>query len=334
MLQEQVNGVSDGICDSWNNDFSRTPQSLVSPWQHWMLMNFEPQSRFFYTAPGIRLHAKVCGPEGAPVLLFVHGFPEFWFTWRHQLSEFASTHRCVALDLRGFNLSSQPADVAAYKASNILADLRAVIQQLGGAVEAVVAHDWGGALCWNLAAQSPELLRKLVILNAPHTVLFAHAMAHDPAQMAASQYMNTLRREGAEARLAGDEFASLRRMLGPLELNPDERAQYLACWRLGLRGGCNFYRASPLHPDTPDTPGAMAAVAQQLKPEDFTVRVPTQVIWGLGDSALRPVLLEGLNAMVPNLRLHTIADAGHWLPHANAAEVNRVLREFLNIQPA
>lgn len=287
------------------------------------------RSQYFYTAPGIRLHAKVCGPQDAPVLLFVHGFPEFWFTWRHQLREFSSTHRCVALDLRGFNLSSQPDEVSAYKAPHILADLRSVIAQLGATVEAVIAHDWGGALCWSLAAQHPELLRKLAILNAPHTVLFARAMAHDAGQMAASQYMNTLRRDGAEARLAAQGFASLRAMLGPLDMTAEEQAHYLACWRLGLRGGCNFYRASPLHPDTAETPGAMAALCEQLRPEDFHVHVPTQVIWGLGDPALRPVLLDGLDGLVDDLRIHRIADAGHWLPHAHAPEVNQVLRAFL-----
>ena len=134
----------------------------------------ELESRYFDTAPGIRLHAKVGGPSGAPTLLFVHGFPEFWFAWRRQLAEFSRDFRCVAVDLRGFNLSSQPLEVEAYKAKLLINDLRAVIETLGadtGAtaqVHAVVAHDWGGAVAWGLAARHPELMKKFAVLNSPH----------------------------------------------------------------------------------------------------------------------------------------------------------------------
>ena len=125
------------------------------------------QTRYFDTAEGIRLHAKVCGPSadsGAPTLLFVHGFPEFWYSWRKQLAEFSKDYRCVAIDLRGFNLSSQPTEVAAYKPALLVADLCAVINQLGAPVHAVIAHDWGGAVAWSLAAQYPELMGKFVVL--------------------------------------------------------------------------------------------------------------------------------------------------------------------------
>lgn len=300
--------------------------ALVTP----ATMTAPPTSRFFYTAPGIRLHAKVAGPADAPVLLMVHGFPEFWFTWRHQLAAFCDRYRCVAIDLRGFNLSSQPEAVGAYRPREMLADLCAVITQLGAPVEAVLAHDWGGALCWSLAAQFPQLMRRLVILNAPHTVPFARALAQDPQQQAAGQYMNQLRQPGAEVALAAHQFASLRGMLGPLQLSDAEQAQYAACWRLGLRGGCNLYRASPLHPDTPQQPGAMAQLVQQLRPDDFRVTVPTQVLWGMADPALRPVLLEGLEALVPHVRVHRLPGAGHWIPHSHAEVVNPLIREFLN----
>jgi pimeloyl-ACP methyl ester carboxylesterase len=116
------------------------------------------ETLYFDTADGIRLHARACGPAGAPVLLFVHGFPEFWYTWRRQLAEFSADFRCVAIDLRGFNLSSQPVDVSAYKPHLLVTDLRAVIQALGAPVKAVIAHDWGGAVAWSLAAQHPDLM--------------------------------------------------------------------------------------------------------------------------------------------------------------------------------
>ena len=290
------------------------------------------ETLYFDTAEGIQLHAKACGPAGAPVLLFVHGFPEFWATWRRQLAAFSTDNRCVAIDLRGFNLSSQPTDVSAYKPHLLVADLRAVIQALGAPVFAVVAHDWGGAVAWSLAAQHPELLRNFVVLNAPHTILFAKALASDPDQQAAGAYMNMLRRPGSERLLAKDDFAWLRELLG--ELTDEELQAYRACWAHGLTGGCNYYRASPLHPDTPDAPGRMAAVAAMLDPAAFQVKVRTQVIWGTGDVALRPVLLEGLEDHVSDLRIHRIEGAGHWVTRRNADEVNCVIRRFLAEKPA
>ncbi len=290
------------------------------------------ETLYFDTAEGIRLHAKACGPAGAPVLLFVHGFPEFWGTWRRQLAAFSTDYRCVAIDLRGFNLSSQPTDVSAYKPHLLVADLRAVIQALGAPVFAVVAHDWGGAVAWSLAAQHPELMRNFVVLNAPHTITFANALASDPGQQAAGAYMNVLRLPGSERILAKDDYAWLRELLG--ELTDEELQSYRGCWAHGLTGGCNYYRASPLHPDTPDAPGRMAAVAAMLDPADFQVKVRTQVIWGTGDVALRPVLLEGLEDHVSDLRIHRIEGAGHWVTRRNADEVNRVIRRFLAEKPA
>jgi len=265
------------------------------------------------------------------VLLFVHGFPEFWYTWRRQLAEFSADFRCVAIDLRGFNLSSQPLDVSAYKPHLLVADLRGVIQALGAPVFAVIAHDWGGAVAWSLAAQHPELMQNFVVLNAPHTILFAKALASDTGQQAAGAYMNVLRLPGSESLLAKDGHAWLRDLLG--ELSDEELQAYRGCWAHGLAGGCNYYRASPLHPDTPDAPGRMAAVSALLDPADFQVKVRTQVIWGTGDVALRPVLLEGLELHVSDLRVHRMEGAGHWVTRCNAIEVNRVIRRFLADTP-
>jgi epoxide hydrolase 4 len=298
-------------------------------------MNPQPtlHTHYFDTAPGIRLHAKVCGPSaesGAPTLLFVHGFPEFWYAWRAQLAEFSRDYRCVAIDLRGFNLSSQPTEVAAYKPALLVADLCAVIAQLGAPVQAVIAHDWGGAVAWSLAALHPELMRKLVVLNSPHAITFARALATDSAQQAASEYMNWLRRPGSEKALAENDFQRLIDMLCTLgSMTEIDKAAYRECWARGLTGGVNFYRASPLHPDTADAPGKAVALAAALKPETFHVALPTQLIWGTGDRALLPILLEGIERLVSDLRLHRIDDAGHWLARENAAEVNAVIRAFL-----
>ncbi len=275
----------------------------------------------------IRLHVVACGPRDAPPLLFVHGFPEFWYAWREQLAEFSKRYRCYALDLRGFNLSSQPADVASYKANLLLDDLRAVIAQVGGHVKAVIAHDWGGAIAWSLAAQSPELMEKFIVANSPHSMGFARALAHDAEQIAASEYMNWLRAPGSEAVLAENNF---QRLVAMASLKTDDEiARYRECWSRGLVGGVNYYRASPLHPDTAESLGAAVKVLAALKPEQFRVNVPTQVIWGTGDTALRTVLLDELDQHVPRLRIDRIEGATHWLLRENADEVNRCISTFL-----
>ena len=281
----------------------------------------------------LQLNCAVRGPRGAPPLVFLHGFPEFWYGWRHQLADLSRDFRCHALDLRGFNLSAQPTTVEAYRPEALQGDLDRVIDWIeadAGPLAALIAHDWGGALAWGYATIRPERVPKLAIANAPHAVPFAQALALDPEQIAASQYMNWLRAPGAEARLAEADFARLFAMIGPL--TEDERAHYRAAWQRGLTGGCNYYRASPLFPDPPNDPaqaGRMAALAAKLDPARFRVTVPTLVLWGMADTALRPVLLEGLDALVPDLRIVRIEGAGHWLLREAPEAVNRALRDFL-----
>ncbi len=166
-------------------------------------------NQFARLANGTRLHYASAGAVGRPLMLFVHGFPEFWYEWQAQLGEFGSDHFAVAPDLRGFNLSDMPADLAAYKARHIVDDLRLLAAHLGYEKFVLVAHDWGGAIAWNLAIAWPQLLRQLVIINSPHPYLFMRALATDPAQKAASEYMNWLRAEGSEAALAKNDFGLL-----------------------------------------------------------------------------------------------------------------------------
>src|SRR5271156_3030727 len=120
-------------------------------------------------------------------MLFVHGFPEFWYTWRHQLAEFAGDHRVVAPDMRGYNLSAKPATVEQYAATEIIADLHDLIRHLGHERCILVGHDWGGAIAWGFAIAHPAMVEKLVIVNAPHPAIFARELAQNPAQAQASQ---------------------------------------------------------------------------------------------------------------------------------------------------
>lgn len=280
---------------------------------------------------GIRLHYVAEGERG-PLMLFVHGFPEFWYAWHEQLLEFGRDHRAVALDMRGYNLSDKPPAVEAYRAKHLVEDLRQLIAQLGEPA-IVVAHDWGGALAWSLAIQHPQLVSRLVIVNAPHPVPFARALRDDPEQIAASQYMRRLRDPTAERVLSEDGFRRLAGMLrqfapGSAWPSAEDLARYRDAWSQpgALTGGLNYYRASPLYPRDPKVDHDPVPV---LAPGQYTVRVPTLVVWGERDAALLPVLLEGLDEVVPDLRVERIADATHWVAHEQPQQLNRLIRAFI-----
>jgi pimeloyl-ACP methyl ester carboxylesterase len=238
----------------------------------------------------------------------------------------------VAPDLRGFNRSSRPPQVEHYRAPALIGDLVALIEQLGAGKACVVAHDWGGALAWGLASMRPDLVDKLVILNAPHPITFSRALLEDPEQREASQYMNWLRRPGSEQRLAADDFARLDGFfLGESKsgwFDPPTRTRYHEAWSQpgALTGGVNYYRASPMHPPTDTDPGVARL---KLDESNFYVRMPTLVIWGEEDSALRPVLLDGLDRLVENLQIERLPQASHWLIHEHPQQICGMISRFL-----
>jgi pimeloyl-ACP methyl ester carboxylesterase len=204
--------------------------------------------------------------------------------------------------------------VADYRARCLVADVAALIEQLGAPLELLVAHDWGGALAWNLAAQRPELLRRLLIINSPHPATFLRELRHNPLQQAASAYMSFLCRPDAESLLAERDFARLWPFFGeqPAWLTPALRQHYRAAWGAGLRGPLNYYRASPLRPPRADSD---ALHSLSMPDEAVTVRVPTHVLWGERDAALLPSLLDGLERWVPKLTVERVPEASHWIAH-------------------
>lgn len=275
---------------------------------------------------GITLSCRAAGPRNAPLMLFLHGFPEAAFVWDDLLLHFGRHHRCVAPNLRGFADSSAPSEVQAYRARHLVADLQALLAHLGVSSAVVVAHDWGGAVAWGLAAGFPALVDRLVIINSPHPATFLRELRDNPNQQAASAYMNFLCRPDAEELLAANDFARLwpffTRMGGDAWLTGSLRARYREVWQQGLTGGCNYYRASPLRP-----PEASDASLQQLQLPASAVQVdvPTRVIWGERDTALLPGLLDGLAEHVPHVRIARVHDASHWLVHE---QPQRVIEEI------
>jgi len=287
---------------------------------------------------GITLSCRASGRVGAPLLVFLHGFPEAAFVWDELLEHFSDRYRCVAPNLRGFSPSSSPREVEAYRVKHLIGDLDALIAQLGGGpLEALVAHDWGGAVAWTFAALRPQRLKRLVIINSPHPATFLRELQHSPAQQAASSYMNFLCRPDAEQLLTENDFARLWPMftnMGAADatregggwLTDAVRDQYRAVWSAGMTGGCNYYRASPLRPPTSASDPVMSI---SFTPEFVTVTVPTLVIWAEDDIALPIALIDGLDRYVPNMRLVRVPRATHWIVHERpafvAAEIERQL---------
>ena len=302
---------------------------------------------------GISLSCRACGEPGRPVLLFLHGFPEGAWVWDPLLLHFSRPenggYRCVAPNLRGFERSSAPEDVKAYRAKYLVQDIVALIDSecgTGQPLAALIAHDWGGAVAWSLTNQYPERLRQLVIVNSPHPGPFLRALQLDPAQQAASAYMNFLVQPVAAAHLAANDFerlfgfltgqdSSLQSLTAPTAdtpahwLTPAVKAHYREVWQHGLQGGLNYYRASPLRPATAIDPGASAV---QIPPEALRIEVPTLVLWAQDDVALLPCLTEGLDAHIPNLKLVPIEQATHWVVHEHPERVITEIADFLQLQ--
>jgi pimeloyl-ACP methyl ester carboxylesterase len=312
---------------------------------------------------GITLSCRSAGDKGRPVLMFLHGFPEAAFVWDGLLEYFAKPenggYRCIAPNLRGFELSSAPTDVSAYRPKHLVQDIAALIALEGGQplrraapskasplggqrltrseerggpqIECLIAHDWGGAVAWNLAASQPGLIKKLAIINSPHPGTFLRELQHSPSQQAASAYMNFLIRPDAEKLLAEDDYKRLWRFFSDISAPPDAhswlteavKSQYRDVWQHGLTGPLNFYRASPLRPGP--------EIANLVIPRELLdVHLRTLVVWGMGDIALPPGLLDGLADYVPRLELERVEGATHWIIHEQPMLVAQHLARFLS----
>jgi pimeloyl-ACP methyl ester carboxylesterase len=280
---------------------------------------------------GVRLHYASTGANGARPILFLHGFPEYWGAWEDLMPHFASDWHAVAPDLRGFNLSSAPTEVSAYRTREIVRDLEGLADALKWERLTLVVHDWGGAAGWYWAITNPQRIERLVVLNSPHPVPFARAMVSNPEQQAASAYMNWLRGPGAEQALAQDDYRRLDGFFYSMQraglewYTPERAARYHAVWSRGLTGGLNYYRASPLYPPTKED---SAPAALRLDPAQFRVKVPTLVIWGDADRALGTCLLDGLDELVGNLVIERLPGATHWLAHEEPRRIAGLIQTW------
>lgn len=271
---------------------------------------------------GVKLHAVAMG-SGPPVLL-LHGFPDFWFTWRLQMPALAAAgFRVVALDMRGYAGSGRPKGVSAYTMPRLVADVAAVIRQLGGRAH-LAGHDWGGVVAWNVASRAPGLLDSLVVLNAPHPARFTQAL-RTPRQLARSWYAIFFQLPWLpELLLSVADHELLLRALPPMR--PAELALYREALSQpgALTAMLNYYRAAARSV-------IRGAASEQREASRTSPR--TLLLWGDRDPYLGQELTEGLTRWVPELRVERIASAGHWV-HLDAPDVvNGALVRFLRAQP-
>jgi pimeloyl-ACP methyl ester carboxylesterase len=275
---------------------------------------------------GVELHVARSG-RGLPVVL-LHGFPGFWYSWQRQIGPLASAGFSVwAVDLRGYNLSDKPPGCAAYRLRHLVEDVAGLIRVSGASRAHVVGHDWGGVVAWVLAGVHPELLDRLVILNAPHPKIYLEQV-RKPRQMLRSWYVLFFQLPRLpEWLLSAKRFSALRRAFRPpfakegafSEADIERYVEALA--KPGaLTAAINYYRANYLASLRPDAT-ALAGSAH--------IDVETLIVWGERDTALVPELLDGIERFAPRVRIHRMPEAGHWVQNEAPDEVNRLLIDFL-----
>lgn len=288
----------------------------------------------FAEGDGAHIHYVHRG-EGKPIV-FMHGFPQFWFLWRRQLEDLGADHAVFALDMRGYNLSGKPAEVDAYRMRHLLGDIVGLVEALGIAPFTLVGHDWGGIVSWAFALKHPEMLERLVIIDSPPPFTWNRDLRESPKQREAVNYMLELSRPSPEPEemLAADDFAMLDSMLERIggseaRLTDSERAAYHEAWSQpgALRGGLNYYRAARMGDQV-----AAGGVSEdyEAKIRSLRVEVPTLVIWGKRDPALLVGLTRGLAEWIPDMQLEILPGAGHWVPYERPGEVNRLIRVFVS----
>ncbi|MHB1133367.1 MAG: alpha/beta fold hydrolase [Chloroflexota bacterium] len=281
--------------------------------------------RGFARGDGLRLHYVAAG--NGPLVVLLHGFPEFWYSWRHQLPALARAgFRVVAPDQRGYNLSDKPRGLHAYRTERLADDVAALIADLGAERATVVGHDWGGAVAWCFALRHPRLLERLAILNAPPPTFASAARRlglNLPRQLARSWYIYFFQLPWLpEALIRARDFASLRVQLRrePVRadaFSPADVERYVAALAQpgALTAALNYYRAALRYPPR--------------LPNPPVVRAPVLVIWGEQDRYLRPELADPDPALVPHARVVRLPSASHWVQVDRPEEVNAALLAFL-----
>jgi epoxide hydrolase 4 len=279
---------------------------------------------------GIELHYAYAG--AGPLIVFLHGFPQFHYAFRAQLRAFSADHLVVAPDQRGYNLSSKPDGVHSYGIRPAVEDLRALVEHLGYDRFALVGHDWGSLVAWAFALHHPDTLQALISLGGAHPGVLDRALREDEEQIQASQYLLGLRRPDAIGAIAADDFAALEQALDYPFFAEEDREAYRCSWRVpgAIEAALHWYEVEGIAPpDQHGTPGR-GNYTPDVAP--LFVDVPTMVIYPEADPYVRPASHAGLEHYVRKLTFRPVKDGTHWIAEQHPELVNRYIREFLEAQ--
>ena len=292
----------------------------------------------FAEVNNIKLHYIKAGPENGKLVVFLHGFPQFWYMWRDQLLDFSKNYLAVAPDMRGYNLSSKPEEIDQYQPQHIVEDLRALVEEYFGRKKFIlVGHDWGGVIAFPFANSYPELVEKLIIINAPHPNTFGKLISNNEDQQSSSQYILFFRQKNekgyiAEGVLSANDYKMLFDIVvnSEMEFDEEDRQMYRNAWSQpgSLTGGLNYYRAGGLRP--PSQGEEISGLTdEQLEANPLMINVPTLVIWGEKDTALTVHNLKGLDEFIPDLTIKRIPEGSHWVINEQPDKINSMIRDFL-----
>jgi len=283
----------------------------------------EPLETLFFQNGKVELHAIAAGPKDGPLVLLLHGFPEFWYGWHRQIEPLAAAgFRVLVPDQRGYNLSSKPPGVKSYALSELTSDVMAIADQLGQQRIFLAGHDWGAAVAWSAALLHPGRIAKLAILNVPHPSVMRRYLQSNRRQMRRSWYIFFF-----QLPLLPEMFFRARNFrLGVSSLigssragtfSADDLARYRAAWSQpgALTAMINWYRAG---------------LRVRSRFADRTVRVPTRILWGQRDAFLLPEMAQESLRYCTDAQLISFPDASHWLQHEEPDRVSRALIEFFS----
>lgn len=275
----------------------------------------------------VRLHYVQTGSDDKPLMLFIHGYPEFWYSWRFQLKEFEDRYRCVAIDQRGYNLSDKPKPVESYAVDELVGDVRDVIEELGYKKAIVVAHDWGGLVAWKFAEAYPEMVEKLICCNIPRPGSFRRRIMSSWSQFRKSWYMFFYQNARIpELLCAADDMKMLELAFRNKEMGIRNWKNFtdddLEAWKysFSMNGASfkypiNYYRN---------------IFSNVSKKDDAVLEMPTLIIWGTGDGALDIEAAEHSLTTLRNGTMKKIAGASHWVQQDEPEIVNQYITEFLD----
>ena len=297
----------------------------------------------------VNLHYVEAGANSAndpprKTIVFLHGFPEYWGTWQAQLDFFSDNYRVIAPDLPGYNLSDKPQEQSFFEVPNLVQFIATFIQSVAPQEKIIlVAHDWGGAIAWPLAAFFPHLIERLIILNAAHPSTFTREMINNVAQRYKSEYIHELIAPDALEKLSANHHQYLKnKIFGGMRqgtLNLEQRQAYQKVWSVpgAVNGMLQYYLAMPqLAPSekVPRDESEQVMTTIQMKIPNIRISCPTLILWGEQDQAFVKENLDGIEEYVPDVKVKRFHKASHWLQHELPNEVNQEIHNFLKIPKA